>query len=228
MVVLTTTTCSTIPPAHPAGPVEHHPTREAPVSVSTAASDAPGVVAKILNHVFGSKHYYDQGCRCTDCRKWSCTAKRELRHKRRTERVLVDGVLIHPALHPVDSDEAARHGTAYGRREFACECAPCKLSTRRAVHIGGGIAVGHTFWTLAEWAATAALLVALVVLWRHHTGRHLFVASDRLVGFGLTVSDTIADTGSWVTALASCVVAAVFHQVHRLRVPASFQPRSYL
>lgn len=43
--------------------------------------------------------------------------RRDRRERRRSERRLVDGCLVHPE---------AKHGTSLGYREFGCECSPCK------------------------------------------------------------------------------------------------------
>lgn len=100
------------------------------MSTAVPGLPQPGVLDKILEHLTGSKHYYDLGCHCSECRTAASDAKTLLRRKRRTQRIFVAGVLIHPALHPVDSTEPARHGTPYGRREFGCNCRPCKTAYR--------------------------------------------------------------------------------------------------
>lgn len=59
------------------------------------------------------------------------------------------GRRINPHLHPADSHDTPRHGTAYGYRRYSCRCAPCTASVSRRLPVtssamfGGGLLAPH-------------------------------------------------------------------------------------
>lgn len=84
--------------------------------------------ATVSLHHHGSAWYAERGCEHPDCKAAAASKKKRLRDNRRTQRIHLNGSWIHPRLAPAGSTVAARHGTAYARREYGCECAPCSTA----------------------------------------------------------------------------------------------------
>jgi hypothetical protein len=60
--------------------------------------------------------YGNRRCRCGPCKDAHRVAKQGVRAERYAERVLVDGLLIHPA---------ATHGRFASYTNYGCRCVPC-------------------------------------------------------------------------------------------------------
>ena len=87
----------------------------------------PSPSRRIPLHVHGSsRYYYDLGCEDALCKAKAASCQAGVRTKRRAERVLIDGRMIHPRLADIDTDAPARHGTVYGRYGYGCQCAFCE------------------------------------------------------------------------------------------------------
>jgi hypothetical protein len=82
--------------------------------------------------------YRRHGCRCEECTEANAQECRARQKRRYSERVLQDGVLVHPE---------AKHGTVSAYKNWGCHCEPCSLvrleydtSRRRRVRALGGAA----------------------------------------------------------------------------------------
>lgn len=64
----------------------------------------------------GTTSRYQSGCRCSECTEATKRYMQYRRDLRRSERVLVDGVMVHPD---------ATHGTESGYQNHICRCRPC-------------------------------------------------------------------------------------------------------
>lgn len=93
------------------------------------------------NHEPGDPSAYSHGCRRHHaCRYAASVTKKAKRDERRAQRIFIpqtmpDGTVqnrwVHPALAPADQTGVkARHGTAYARAEFACDCPRCEVARR--------------------------------------------------------------------------------------------------
>lgn len=60
--------------------------------------------------------YVNHRCRCKQCCQAHTEKVADLRRRRREERVLVDGRLVHPT---------AEHGKDTTYQNYACRCEPC-------------------------------------------------------------------------------------------------------
>jgi hypothetical protein len=85
-------------------------------------------------HEHGSSVYwYNLGCCDPACRAKGTEARRKSRAakhaRRRPHRFLIDGEvqvrMVHPGLHPPNSDKPNRHGTILARKGYRCDCPTC-------------------------------------------------------------------------------------------------------
>lgn len=92
-------------------------------------------------HEHGSSaHWYNRGCRHPKCRAKAAEAKAKLRESYRAKLVRIPYVTeagdveirwISPALAPAHHTHIpARHGSKIGRREYKCDCDPCRRARR--------------------------------------------------------------------------------------------------
>ncbi len=98
----------------------------------------PQETGPIPAHKHGSVHFANLGCKHHECVQARSQAKARLRRRRREERIFIPQVMpdgsvenrwVHPALAPTfAAANPRRHGTAYGRREFSCDCPPCSIA----------------------------------------------------------------------------------------------------
>ncbi len=124
-----------MPDDHNTGPDVAGPTDQ-------PADDPRAPLGSMPDHKPGDPSAYAHGCRRHHaCRYAHAQWKQKKRDERRAERINIPQVLpdgktvenrwVHPALAPADTPGTpARHGTVYGRAEFACDCPPCRTARR--------------------------------------------------------------------------------------------------
>lgn len=69
----------------------------------------------------GASGYDNYGCRCDVCKEGNAAKQKRLRESNRDERVLINGVYVHPF---------APHGTRNGYQYYKCRCGPCTQAAK--------------------------------------------------------------------------------------------------